>query len=57
MRDVGDGSGVVEDDTVVGGNELVCVLTAEPDHFAVVLIAVDVLDLLPFKGSGRGVER
>lgn len=57
MRDVGEASVSVEDDAVVWGEELVGVLTAQPHHFAVVLIAVNVLDLLPFKGSRLGIER
>jgi hypothetical protein len=36
---------------------LVGVLTAEPHHFAVVLVAVDVLNLLPFEVPCHRVER
>lgn len=49
-------SPLVEDDAVVRGEELICVLTVQPHHLARVGVAVYVLDGLPCERSCRRVE-
>lgn len=47
---------LVEDDAVVGGEELVGCVTVQPDHFAVVPVAVNVLDWLPLDFPRSDIE-